>query len=116
MNDNNRYYELLLMFDVNQDDTETTSTVEKYKSVITSSGGHVDRHEDWGTLKMAYMIDKNNKARYVLINFEANAEVLEQLRNLIKFNDSIIRHLFTLQNSKITEPSIMMQSKERTAS
>ena len=69
MNDNSKYYELLLMFDVNQEDSETDSTVDKYKSVITSSGGTVDRHEDWGTMKMAYMIDKNNKARYVLINF-----------------------------------------------
>ncbi len=116
MNDNSKYYELLLMFDVNQEDSETDSTVDKYKSVITSSGGTVDRHEDWGTMKMAYMIDKNNKARYVLINFESNPSVLEQLRNLIKFNDSIIRHLFTVQNNKITEPSIMMQSKERAAS
>ena len=41
--------------------------------------------------------------------------VLDELGNLIKFNDSIIRHLFTVQSEKITEPSIMMQSKERTA-
>tara|TARA_Y100001970_G_C13575880_1_gene528477 strand:- start:166 stop:513 length:348 start_codon:yes stop_codon:yes gene_type:complete len=108
-------YELLLMFDVNQDDAETISTVDKYKSTIESKGGSIDRHEDWGVIKMAYMIDKNNKARYILLNFQSTAEVLEELSNLIKFNDSIIRHLFTVQSESITEPSIMMQSKERTA-
>ena len=65
---------------------------------------------------MAYMIDKNNKARYILLNFQSTPDVLEELGNLIKFNDSIIRHLFTLQSGKITEPSIMMQSRERSAS
>ena len=108
-------YELLLMFDVNQDDAETISTVDKYKSIIESKGGSIDRHEDWGVIKMAYMIDKNNKARYILLNFQSTSEVLDELSNLIKFNDSIIRHLFTVQSDSITEPSIMMQSKERTA-
>ena len=108
-------YELLLMFDVNQDDAETISTVDKYKSIIESKGGSIDRHEDWGVIKMAYMIDKNNKARYILLNFQSTAEVLDELSNLIKFNDSIIRHLFTVQSDSVTEPSIMMQSKERTA-
>ena len=35
----NKNYELLLMFDVNQDDSETTSTVDKYKSIIESKEG-----------------------------------------------------------------------------
>jgi len=115
MSNINKNYELLLMFDVNQDDAETTSTVEKYKSIIEAKGGSLDRHEDWGVIKMAYMIDKNNKARYILLNFQSEPDVIDELGNLIKFNDSIIRHLFTVQSQKITEPSIMMQSRERTA-
>jgi len=62
------------------------------------------------------MINKNNKARYILMNFESSAKVLDELVNLIKFNDSIIRHIFITQNKKVTEASIMMQSKERVAS
>ncbi len=115
MSNISKNYELLLMFDVNQDDTETTSTVDKYKSIIEEKGGSLDRHEDWGVMKMAYMIDKNNKARYILLNFQSTPNVLDELGTLIKFNDSIIRHLFTVQSRKITEPSIMLQSRERSA-
>jgi small subunit ribosomal protein S6 len=64
-------------------------------------------------MKLAYNIDKHNKARYILLNFEANNEILEELSSLIKFNDNILRHLFIAQDKKITEPSIMMQSRER---
>ena len=39
--DVNKNYELLLMFDVNQDDAETPSTVEKYKSIEGVSGIHL---------------------------------------------------------------------------
>ncbi len=105
-------YELLLMFNINQDES-TNKTIDKYKELIASKGGSVDRHEDWGTMKLAYNINKINKARYVLLNFETTNEVLTELSGLIKFNDNIIRHMFIAQDKKITEPSIMMQNRER---
>ncbi len=104
-------YELLLMFNVNQEES-TNKTVDKYKDII-SKGGSVDRFEDWGIMKLAYNINKINKARYILLNFEASNEVLTELSSLIKFNDNIIRHMFIAQDKKITEPSIMMQNRER---
>ena len=108
-----RHYELVLMFDINQDESMTTSTLDKYKSVITENSGSIHRFEDWGIMKLAYLINKNNKARYYLINFESNCKAIDDLTNLIKFNDNIMRHLFLIQDEKSTEPSVMMQSKEK---
>ena len=105
-------YELLLMFNVNQDES-TEQTVAKYKDIVSTKGGTVDRYEDWGIMKLAYNINKINKARYILLNFEADNNVLKELSELIKFNDNILRHMFISQDKKITEPSIMMQNKER---
>mgnify|MGYP001355159108 CR=1 FL=1 len=86
---------------------------QEYKEIISSDGGKVDRYEDWGNLKLAYNINKNNKAHYILMNFQANNKALDELTNLIKFNDSIIRHMILSKNKAITEPSIMMASKDR---
>ena len=105
-------YEILLMFNANQDET-VGKTIDKYKEIISSDGGKVDRYEDWGNLKLAYNINKNNKAHYILMNFQANNKALDELTNLIKFNDSIIRHMILSKNKAITEPSIMMASKDR---
>lgn len=105
-------YELLLMFNINQDES-TLKTVDKYKDIISSKGGTIDRYEDWGTMKLAYNINKINKARYILLNFQANNEILDELAGLIKFNDSIMRHMFIAQDKKITEPSVMMATRER---
>ena len=105
-------YELLLMFNVNQEES-TNKTVDKYKELITSKGGSIDRYEDWGIMKLAYNINKINKAKYILLNFEASNDILTELSGLIKFNDNIIRHMIIAKNKKITEPSIMIQNKER---
>ena len=47
-------YEIVLMFSVGEDSL-TDQTVEKYKSVITENGGSIDRHEDWGPLKICLL-------------------------------------------------------------
>ena len=79
-------YELVLMFSVGEDNL-TDQTIDKYKSVITENGGAIDRYEDWGSLKMAYDINNENKARYILINFRADNTIINQLSELIKFLD-----------------------------
>jgi len=108
-------YEIVLMFSVGEDSL-TDQTVEKYKSVITENGGSIDRHEDWGPLKMAYDIKNENKARYILINFRANSTIIDQLNELIKFNDHILRHLIINTKLPQTEPSFMNKDQLKSAS
>ena len=107
-------YELVLMFSVGEDSL-TNQTIEKFKSVITDSKGEIDRYEDWGSLKMAYDINKENKARYILINFKGNKSIIEELNKLIKFNDHILRHLIINTKNSITEPSFMNKEQLKTA-
>jgi len=109
-----KYYELVLMFSVGED-TLTNQTIEKYKSVITENSGIIDRHEDWGSLKMSYDINNENKARYVLINFKANNIIIDQLNELIKFNDHILRHLIINTKDAQTEPSFMNKEQLKSA-
>ena len=107
-------YELVLMFSVGEDSL-TDQTIEKYKSVITENQGAIDRFEDWGSLKLAYDINNQNKARYILINFKANDMILNQLEELIKFNDHILRHLIINTKSSHTEPSFMSKDQLKSA-
>tara|TARA_B100000282_G_scaffold255603_1_gene201629 strand:+ start:85 stop:417 length:333 start_codon:yes stop_codon:yes gene_type:complete len=107
-------YEIVLMFSVGED-ALTDQTVDKYKTVITENGGSIDRYEDWGSLKMAYDINNENKARYILINFSADNNIINQLNELIKFNDHILRHLIMNTKDAQTEPSFMNKDQLKSA-
>lgn len=107
-----RNYEIVLMFDINQDSL-TEQTMDKYQKIISSKGGKVDRYEDWGNLKLAYEINKNNKARYIMINIQADNQVIDEISGLIKFNDSILRHIILQRTKAYTESSVMM-NREKT--
>ena len=102
------------MFSVGEDSL-TDQTIDKYKSVITENGGSIDRHEDWGPLKMAYDINNENKARYILINFKGDNNIINQLNELIKFNDHILRHLIMNIKETFTEPSHMNKDQLKSA-
>ncbi len=102
------------MFSVGEDSL-TDQTIDKYKSVITENGGSIDRHEDWGPLKMAYDINNENKARYILINFKGDNIIINQLNELIKFNDHILRHLIMNIKEPCTEPSHMSKDQLKSA-
>ena len=106
-----RHYEIV--FIVHPDQSEQVSAmVERYKTLITETGGKIHRLEDWGRRQLAYPINKLHKAHYVLMNIEATPATLEELETGFRFNDAILRHLTIQKKTAITEASPMMQGEK----
>lgn len=106
-----RHYEILLLIHPDQSN-QITAMIERYTSIITKSGGQVHRQEDWGKLQLAYQINKLHKAHYVLFNIECDKAIVDELANLFKFNDAVIRSLITKCDTAITEQSIFFKNKD----
>lgn len=92
---------------------QVTAMVERYRSMIDTSGGAIHRLEDWGRRQLAYPINKIHKAHYVLMNIECDADTLEQLSSAFRFNDAVIRNLIIKRDEAITEPSLLIKSKDQ---
>ncbi|PMR76643.1 30S ribosomal protein S6 [Billgrantia endophytica] len=103
-----RHYEIVFMVHPDQSE-QVPSMVERYSSIVTESGGTVHRLEDWGRRHLAYPINKIHKAHYVLMNVECNGETLDEIENIFRFNDAIIRSLVVRCKEAITEASPMMK-------
>ena len=106
-----RHYEIVFLVHPDQSE-QVPGMLERYRSLVESKGGTVHRSEDWGRLQLAYTIDKLHKAHYLLLNVECDAETLEELESIFRFNDAILRHLTVRRSEAVTEPSIMMKRKE----
>jgi len=106
-----RHYEIVYL--VHPDQSEQVSAMaDRYKGVIEQGGGTVHRYEDWGRRQLAYPINKIHKAHYIMMNVEVNKEILDEVENLFRFNDAIIRSLVLKMKGPETEPSIMMKEVE----
>lgn len=106
-----RHYEIVFMVHPDQSE-QVPAMVERYRSMIDTNGGRIHRLEDWGRRQLAYPINKIHKAHYVLMNIECDANTLEQLSSAFRFNDAVIRNLIIKRDEAITEPSLLIKSRE----
>ena len=47
---------------------------ERYKKIVTGGGGVVYRFEDWGRRNLAYIIQNQKQAQYILMNIECDEQ------------------------------------------
>ena len=99
-----RHYELVLLVNPDQSD-QVPEMLNRYQETIKKANGNIHRVEDIGRLQLAYTIQDMHKAHYVLLNIECDDNVINELENLFKFNDSIIRHLLVKTTKAETEAS-----------
>ena len=107
-----RHYEIVVLIHPDQSE-QVPAMLERYKSLITTTGGQVHRVEDWGRRQLAYQINKLAKAHYLCLNIETTKETLAELETAFRFNDAVLRHLTVVQDKALTGPSVMMKQVER---
>ena len=107
-----RHYEVVFIVHPDQSE-QVPAMVERYQGIITSEGGKIHRHEDWGRRQLAYPIQKLVKAHYVCLNIEIGQSTLEELEHSFRYNDAILRYLIAKTDDAPEGPSIMMKSVER---
>ncbi len=107
-----RHYEIVFLVHPDQSE-QVPAMVERYRSMITNSGGTVHREEDWGRRQLEFPIKKIHKAHYALMNIECSQQVLDEIESAFRFNDAVLRHLTLTCQAAITEKSAMMTEVER---
>jgi small subunit ribosomal protein S6 len=87
-----RKYEVMYIIRPDVEQELLDATVAKFQGIITN-GGEITSHELMGKRRLAYEIKKFRDGIYVLVNFNANATVVNELERVMKISDEIIRYL-----------------------
>ena len=86
-------YESIYIVNPNVEAEGIKSLVEKFNALIESEGGKVLETNEWGMKKLAYPINKFTQGYYVLVNFEAKAEFIDELERIYKITDNVIKFI-----------------------
>ncbi len=103
-----RHYEIVFLVHPSQSE-QVPAMVERYRTNIEKRGGVIHRFEDWGRRQLAYPINKVQKAHYVLMNIECDAEALAELEAAFRYNDAVLRNLIVRRDAPVTEPSALLK-------
>ena len=87
-------YEMIYIIDTDLEETARKELIEKVSALITSNGGEIEKvDETWGKRKLAYAIDYKTEGWYVLVTFQAPAELPRELERNLQINESVLRYL-----------------------
>ena len=81
--------------------------------IVEQGGGKVAKTEPWGLKSLAYKIDRNRKAHFVLLNLEAPGAVVAELERQNRINEDVIRWLTVSVEEHEEGPSVQMRKNER---
>jgi len=81
--------------------------------IIEANEGKVLKTESWGLKNLAYKIDRNRKAHFVLLNIEGPGSLVAELERQNRINEDIIRWLTVSVESHEEGPSAMMRKTDR---
>ena len=92
-------YELAVLYhpDLEIDLEKATAKVEK---LIAAAGGTVEKTDNWGKRKMAYKINGQEHAVYVIYTMQVPGAAISKLNDQLNITDEVIRFLITKPDLK----------------
>jgi small subunit ribosomal protein S6 len=86
---------------------------EAATKIIEDMQGKVVKTETWGLRNLAYRIQKNRKAHYVMLDIDAPAGAVAELERQTSINEDVIRYMTVRVDEHEGGPSVMMRKSDR---
>ena len=88
-----RRYEAVIIIEPDVADDEVKALTEKFGELIKSHDGEVIKIEDWGIKKLAYLVRKRDKGRYILFDFVSGPTLINEIERQFKISENIMKYL-----------------------
>ena len=106
-------YEAVIVLNPNLS-TKVDSFKKDFEKLLKDNSFNIVKTEDIGRRQLAYSIANHNKGHYILFNLEGDPSKLLEIETKIKYNESIIRHLFlVVKEHNGEDSSLFVESKNK---
>lgn len=107
------HYEHVFLARQDLSQAQVDALAENATKIVEDQGGKVARTETWGLKQLAYKIEKNRKAHFVMLAMDAPGATVAELERQASINEDIIRYLTIRVDSHEDGPSVMMRKSDR---
>ena len=99
-------YETLFIVQSELSSDDINAIIDRYSKIITDMKGTVLKVERWGKRKLAYLIRKQSRGFYILIDFAGKREIVAELERILKFDDKVLKYMSVKLADSITAEEI----------
>jgi|TARA_R110002050_G_scaffold22469_1_gene61260 small subunit ribosomal protein S6 len=108
-------YECVFIARQDLSQTQAESLIGKFEKVIKDNDGKIANNEYWGLRPLAYIIKKNKRGHYAMLNVDAPSAAIQEMERQMRFDENVIRFLSIRVDAFKKEPSIMMNQRNKEA-
>ena len=106
-------YETVIILNPNLS-SKVEAFIKEFEKLLKQHSFSINKMEDIGRRQLSYSINNHNKGHYLIFNIEGDSLQLIDIENKIKYNESIIRHLFISVKEHSGEDSqLLIDSKNK---
>ena len=92
---------------------QVDALAENATKIVEENQGKVVKTETWGLRSLAYKIQKNRKAHFVMLDLDASGDAVAELERQTRMNEDVIRYMTVRVDEHEKGPSVMMRKQER---
>ncbi|MBN2439662.1 MAG: 30S ribosomal protein S6 [Deltaproteobacteria bacterium] len=107
-----RRYETILIAHVDLSEDELTSLIARYSAIITGQKGILVKVERWGKRRLAYLIRKQARGFYILIDYAGESTAVNELERNLKINDKILKFMTVLKDGAVDPAALEKEIAE----
>ena len=107
------YYEHVFLARQDLSQAQVDALAAAATEIVEQGKGKVTKTETWGLKSLAYKIDRNRKAHFVMLNIEGPGAVVAELERQQRINEDVIRWLTVAVEEHEEGPSVQMRKNDR---
>jgi small subunit ribosomal protein S6 len=92
---------------------QVDALAEAATKIVEENQGKVVKTETWGLRSLAYKIQKNRKAHFVMLDLDASGAAVAELERVTRMNEDVIRYMTVRVDAHEKGPSVMMRKQDR---
>lgn len=96
-----RRYETILIAHVDLSEDELSNLIARYGGIVTGQKGILVKVERWGKRRLAYLIKKQMRGFYILIDYAGVSAVVNELERNLKIDDKILKYMTVLKSETV---------------
>lgn len=86
-------YELGVIIKPGLEDEVLKAEMERVQSLVTRFNGTIDKVDEWGRRRLAYIIDKHTEGHYTYITFSADGDAPAEIESRLRIMENVLRYL-----------------------
>jgi small subunit ribosomal protein S6 len=110
-----RVYEELFIVRPDATEEEIDAYIEQISTTITAAGGTVEKVDKWGVRKLAYRVNKRNEGFYVLIVFNAGADVAKEVERRMRMTEFVMKFITVRVDERMKKIEKRRKAREKRA-